>query len=148
MKIVPFFMLFHFNYKSAILASALSNFGTLAKVFEVSWFLLATNKIRYYSSPLCEMLFLVYLYFRDLSLNKKFKIVNCMRQVTVYITDKEYSHFVELAKNLHYVKKIETDDEPTKEEIVSNLKRGFEEMQLIKKGKLKTTSLNDFLNEL
>ena len=71
-----------------------------------------------------------------------------MRQVTIYTTDKEYSHFVELVKNLHYVKKIETDDEPTKSEIVSNIKEGLREMQLIKKGKLKTTSLNDFLNEL
>ena len=71
-----------------------------------------------------------------------------MRHVTIYTTDKEYSHFVELARNLIYVKKIETDEEPTKEEIVSNLKKGFEEMQLIKKGKLKTTPLNDFLNEL
>jgi hypothetical protein len=71
-----------------------------------------------------------------------------MRHVTVYTTDKEYSHFVELAKNLHYVKKIETDDEPTKDEIVNNLKRGFEEMQLFKKGKLQTTSAKDFLNEL
>ena len=71
-----------------------------------------------------------------------------MRQVTVYTTDKEYSHFVELTRNLHYVKKIVVDDEPTKNVILSNLKKGFEEMQLIKKGKLKTTSLNDFLNEL
>lgn len=71
-----------------------------------------------------------------------------MRQITVYTTDKEYKHFVELAKNLHYVKKIETDDEPTKEEIIKNIKKGFEEMQLIKKGKLKTSSLNDFLDEL
>jgi site-specific DNA-adenine methylase len=71
-----------------------------------------------------------------------------MRHVTIYTTDKEYSHFLELAKNLHYVKKIKTDDEPSKDEIVSNLKKGFKEMQLIKKGKLKTTSLNDFLNEL
>ena len=38
-----------------------------------------------------------------------------MRHVTVYTTDKEYSHFVELAKNLHYVKKIETDEETAKE---------------------------------
>jgi hypothetical protein len=71
-----------------------------------------------------------------------------MRQVTIYTTDKEYNHFVELAKNLHYVKKIETDEEPAKEAIFNNLKKGFEEMKLIKKGKLKTTSLNDFLNEL
>lgn len=71
-----------------------------------------------------------------------------MRHITVYTTDIEYNHFVELAKNLHYVKKIETDDEPSKEEIINNLKQGFQELQLIKKGKLKTTSLDDFLNEL
>ena len=71
-----------------------------------------------------------------------------MRHVTIYTTDKEYSHFIELAKNLHYVKKIETDDEPTKEEVIANIKRGLEEVRLIKKGELKTTSLNDFLNEL
>jgi len=70
-----------------------------------------------------------------------------MRHVTVYTTDKEYNHFLELAKNLHYVKKIETDDELIKQEIVSNLKKGFEEMALIKKGKLKTTSGNDWLSE-
>ena len=72
-----------------------------------------------------------------------------MRQVTIHTTDKEYNHFLKLVKNLHYVKKIETDDdEPTKEEIIANIKKGFEEMQLIKKGELKTTSLKDFLNEL
>ena len=71
-----------------------------------------------------------------------------MRHVTVYITDKEYSHFVELAKNLHYVKKIETDEEPDKKEVLGNIKAGLEEMQLFKKGKLKTISAKDFLNEL
>lgn len=70
-----------------------------------------------------------------------------MRQVTIYTTDKEYNHFVKLVKNLHYVTKIETDDEPTKEEIISNIKRGFEEMKLFKEGKLQTTSAKDFLNE-
>ena len=58
-----------------------------------------------------------------------------MRHITVYTTDKEYNHFVELAKNLHYVKKIETDEEPAKAKILNHIKRGFEEMQLIKKGK-------------
>jgi uncharacterized protein YlbG (UPF0298 family) len=71
-----------------------------------------------------------------------------MRHVTIYTTEKEYDHFVELAKNLHYVKKIETDEEPTKQEIVDNLKQGFKELKLIKKGQLKTTSIEDFLNEL
>ena len=71
-----------------------------------------------------------------------------MRHVTVYTTDKEYSHFVELAKNLHYVKKIETDDEPSKADVLENIKAGLKEVNLFKKGKLKTTSAKDFLNEL
>ena len=40
------------------------------------------------------------------------------------------------------VKFVENDS------VLENIKNGLEEMQLIKKGKLKTTSLNDFLNEL
>lgn len=71
-----------------------------------------------------------------------------MRHVTLYITDKEYKHFIELAENLHYVKKIETDCENAKEDILDNIKAGLEEMKLFKKGKLKTTSAKDFLNEL
>jgi len=71
-----------------------------------------------------------------------------MRQVTVYVADKEYNHFVQLAKNLSYVKKIETDDEPSKEEIMEGIKAGLEEVKLYRKGKLKTTPAKDFLNEL
>ena len=70
-----------------------------------------------------------------------------MRHVTVYTTDKDYSHFVELAKNLQYVKKIETDEDP-KENVLENIKAGLKEVNLFKKGKLKTTSAKDFLNEL
>ena len=70
-----------------------------------------------------------------------------MRHVTVYTTDKEYSHFVELAKNLQYVKKIETDEDP-KENVLENIKAGLKEVNLFKKVKLKTTSAKDFLNEL
>ena len=71
-----------------------------------------------------------------------------MRQVTVYVADKEYNHFVQLAKNLSYVKKIETDDEPSKQEIMEGIKAGLEEVKLYRKGKLKTTPAKDFLNEL
>jgi len=81
-------------------------------------------------------------------LNKTYKLPNNMRHVTVYTTDKEYSHFVQLAKNLHYVKKVETDEEPAKEKILDNIKAGLEEVRLFKKGELKTTSAKDFLNEL
>jgi len=71
-----------------------------------------------------------------------------MRQVTIYTTDKEYSQFIELARNLRYVKKIETDGEPDNEEVIANLKAGLNEVKLFKKGKLKTTPANDFLNDL
>ena len=71
-----------------------------------------------------------------------------MRHATIYTTDKEYNHFIELAKNLHYVKKIEMDEKPTIEENLENIKAGLKEMQLFKKGKLKTTSAKDFLDAL
>ena len=71
-----------------------------------------------------------------------------MRQVTIFTTDKEYNHFIELAKNLHYVKKIETDEETEKVDVLENIKAGLKEVELFKKGKLKTTSAKDFLNEL
>lgn len=72
-----------------------------------------------------------------------------MRQVTVYTTDKEYGHFVQLAKNLHYVKKNKTDEAlSSKDEILDNIKVGLDEVKLFKEGKLKTTSAKDFFNEL
>jgi hypothetical protein len=68
-----------------------------------------------------------------------------MRQVTGYTTDREYGHFLELAKNLHYVRKIETDENSN---ILDNIKTGLEEVRLFKEGKLETTSAKDFLYEL
>ena len=68
-----------------------------------------------------------------------------MRQVTIYTSDRNYHHFLELARNLQYVKKIETDEEPS---ILDNIKAGLEEVRLFNKGKLETTSANAFLNEL
>jgi len=57
---------------------------------------------------------------------------------------------MELARSIDFIKKIEEEEseEPSKEEVIRNLKRGFQEMQLFKKGKLKTTPAKDFLNEL
>ena len=71
-----------------------------------------------------------------------------MRQVTIYTTDNEYNHFVQLVKSLVYVKKIETDENPDKQEEIDNITAGLKEVNLFKKGKLKTTSAADFLNEL
>lgn len=64
-----------------------------------------------------------------------------MRKVTVYITNKEYNHFLKLVKNLHYVKKIETDDEEPTEDSLENIKAGLEEVRLFKQGKLKKLHL-------
>ena len=40
------------------------------------------------------------------------------------------------------------NSEPSKKEVISNLKAGVKELKLYKKGKLKTTPAKDFLNEL
>ena len=72
-----------------------------------------------------------------------------MKTITLHIPNKKYSQFVELAKNLRYVKKIELeDDEPTKEEILEGIKEGLKEVKLIQQGNIKATFLKDFLNEL
>ncbi|CAN1512391.1 hypothetical protein MCETHM1_00831 [Flavobacteriaceae bacterium] len=51
-----------------------------------------------------------------------------------------------LLKNL--AKEMGISFETKEESILDNIKIGLEEMQLFKKGKLKTTSAKDFLNEL
>ena len=77
----------------------------------------------------------------------KISFYNSMRHVTIYTTDKDYRQFIQLAKNLPYVKKIETDDNH-EESIAANVKAGLEEVRAFKKGVLKTTPAKDFLNEL
>ena len=71
-----------------------------------------------------------------------------MKQITLNIPDNKVTFFLELVNNLGFVKKVTTDDEPTKQQILDNIKAGLQEVQLYKKGKLKTTSVKDFLNEL
>ena len=75
-----------------------------------------------------------------------------MKQVTLHITDKKMHLFIELAKSLNFVKKIEVEEEEykesTKEEILEGIRQAVKEVNLIKQGKLKPTLLKDFLNEL
>ena len=71
-----------------------------------------------------------------------------MKQITLNIPDNKVPFFLELVNNLGFVKKVTTDDEPTKQQMLENIKAGLQEVQLYKKGKLKTTSVKDFLNEL
>ena len=55
---------------------------------------------------------------------------------------------MELVNNLGFVKKVDDFNEPSKKEILDNIKAGLKEVQLFKKGKLNTSSAKDFLNEL
>ncbi|MDR2887577.1 MAG: hypothetical protein LBV26_06220 [Bacteroidales bacterium] len=70
-----------------------------------------------------------------------------MRYATIYTTNEEYSRFIELAKSLSYVKRIETD-EKRKADVLNNIRAGLEEVSLIEKGELSATPAKDFLNEL
>lgn len=52
---------------------------------------------------------------------------------------------MELVKSLDFV---QVDDGDSKEAILSNIKKGLEEVKLARQGKLKTTPAKDFLDEL
>lgn len=69
-----------------------------------------------------------------------------MKEIVLKVPDKEYSFFLKLIKSLGFVDIKKVDEGDSKEDIVANLNQGFREMQLIKEGKLKTTSAKDFLN--
>lgn len=68
-----------------------------------------------------------------------------MAQITLNIKDSKLPFFLELIKNFDFVK---VDDYPTKEEVKENIRQGLRELKLVEQGKLKTTPLKDFLNEL
>ncbi len=71
-----------------------------------------------------------------------------MKQVTLHIPDNNFPFFIELAKSLQFVKKIEDVKDSSKQEVIQNVKKGLTEVSFFKKGKLKTTTAKDFLNEL
>ena len=71
-----------------------------------------------------------------------------MKQLTVYINDTSYNHFMELVKHLSYVKKVESNDENSILQVVESIKAGLKEVSQFKKGNLKTTTSKQFLNEL
>jgi hypothetical protein len=70
-----------------------------------------------------------------------------MKQVVLNIKDSKIPFFMELIKNFEFIK-VESVEGDSKEEILENLKKGLSDIKLIKKGKIKTSSLNSFLDEL
>ena len=71
-----------------------------------------------------------------------------MKQVTLHIPDNNLPFFIELAKSLQFVKKIEEVKDSSNKEVLQNIRTGLVEVSLFKKGKLVTTKAKDFLNEL
>ena len=71
-----------------------------------------------------------------------------MKQITLSIPEKKYTFFMELIKNLGFKAEMGTDDEPTKEQIISGIKESVNEVNLIKKGKLKGIPAKDLLHDL
>ena len=71
-----------------------------------------------------------------------------MKQITLHIPDKKVPFFMELIKSLKFIKKVETEEETSKEEILQGIKEAVDQVNLAKQGKVKLKSARDLLNEL
>ncbi len=71
-----------------------------------------------------------------------------MKQVIVDIPEKDYSFFINLVKNLTFVKRVAVTTASNKDEVLKGLQEAVKEVKQIKAGKKKPVMLNDFLNEL
>ena len=73
-----------------------------------------------------------------------------MTQVVLDINDNRFSFFVELLRSFDFVKirKTESVKSRTKTELFNDLEQAVNEINLVKKGKLKGRPAEDLLNEL
>lgn len=72
-----------------------------------------------------------------------------MRQVTLHISDSSYSFFIELAKSLQFVKKIEeVETPPTKKVVLNSITEGIKLARQHEKGKRKLQTAKQLLDEL
>ena len=74
-----------------------------------------------------------------------------MKQLTINVKDNKYKFFKELVDSMDFVKIINEKEEQAnkkKEAIIKSIKTGLNEVEQIKKGKLKSIPLKDLLNEL
>lgn len=70
-----------------------------------------------------------------------------MKQITINIPDNKYSFFLELIKNLG-LEKVKEEPVEASQEALEGLEQGFKEVKLIQEGKMKGTTLEEFLDEL
>lgn len=71
-----------------------------------------------------------------------------MKQITIHIPDNKFSFVMELIKSLNFIKRVDTEEETSKEQILQGLQDAVEEVNQIKAGNKKAKPLSDFLNEL
>jgi hypothetical protein len=71
-----------------------------------------------------------------------------MKQLTIQVPDNKYAFFVELVKNLGFVKNVTPTDDANKEQILAGIREAVDEVKQIKAGKKQAVLLKDFLNEL
>jgi len=72
-----------------------------------------------------------------------------MRQVTLHIHDEKYPVFIELAKSLDFVAKIEEEEQKISgKKVLRGLNQAVKEMNLIKEGKLQARDARALINEL
>ncbi|MBS9523734.1 hypothetical protein KI659_06845 [Litoribacter alkaliphilus] len=70
-----------------------------------------------------------------------------MKRITLEIPDDKYFFFLELVKNLG-LDKVKEETSDSQKEILRDIEQGLKEIKLIQEGKLKGTTLKDFLDEL
>lgn len=78
-----------------------------------------------------------------------------MKYLTIYTENNHYEELLQFAKSFKYAEKLETgeteeeiDEGDTREEIIANVRAGYEEMVLIKQGKLQGIPWDEFLKGL
>lgn len=71
-----------------------------------------------------------------------------MKQITIHIPDNKFSFFMELIKSLKFIKRVETEEVSSKEEVLKGLQEAVEEVNQIKAGKKKAQPLSEFLDGL
>ncbi|MCH8317074.1 MAG: hypothetical protein IIA88_01030 [Bacteroidetes bacterium] len=78
-------------------------------------------------------------------MNIQYLINNKGKTTAVMLPIKEWKA---IQKQLNNALDEEEYKEPTKEEILENIRQGLKEVQLIEQGKLKSRPAKDFINEL
>ena len=59
-----------------------------------------------------------------------------------------YNQWRQLKKQHKELEALEQEEQPDKEQVLRNIKKGLKEVKQFRQGKLKTTPAKDFLNEL